>query len=209
MYGYAGTILEIDLTTHKVLKRPINQQLATQFLGGAGYACAELFPLLSKDTDPLSPANKLFFMTGPLTGTMATSSGRMVVCAKSPLTGIWGESNTGSHIGVQFKKAGYDGVLIHGKADSPAYIEINDDRVEIKDASHLWGKGIFETSALLKTLEGFTRPKILAIGPAGEHLVKFAMIGSENRAFGRTGMGAVMGSKNLKAIVIQGTQRWL
>ncbi len=205
--GYTGTILEIDLTERKVLKRPLNPKIASQFLGGAGYACAELFPLLSKDTHPLGPENKLFFMTGPLTGTMATSSGRMVACAKSPLTGIWGESNSGSLIGVSFKKAGYDGVLIHGKADSPVYIEIFDDRVEIKSAENLWGKGIFETTSILKSLEGFKRPRVMAIGPAGEHLVKYAIIGSEERAFGRTGMGAVMGSKNLKAIVVEGTQK--
>lgn len=207
MKGFTKTILEINLSKNSVVKTPLNEEIAREFLGGAGYACATLFPLLSKETDPLGPDNKLFFMTGPLTGTTATSSGRMVVCAKSPLTGIWGESNSGSDACIQLKKAGYDGVLIHGKAKSPVYIEIHDDIVTIKPAEHLWGRGIYETTSTLKKLENFKKPRVIAIGPAGENLVKFAIIGSEERAFGRTGMGAVMGSKNLKAIVIQGSQK--
>jgi aldehyde:ferredoxin oxidoreductase len=207
MKGYMGTILEINLTDGSIKKTPLDEKLAQLFLGGAGYACAALLPLLSKDTDPLGPDNKLFFMTGPLTGTMATSTGRMVVCAKSPLTDILGESNTGSDICVQIKKAGYDGIMIHGAAKSPVYIEILDDQVEIKDASELWGKKIYETTEILKKIEKFKRPRVMAIGPAGENLVKYSIIGSEERAFGRTGMGAVMGSKKLKAIVIQGTKK--
>ncbi|UYP46118.1 Tungsten-containing aldehyde ferredoxin oxidoreductase [Candidatus Lokiarchaeum ossiferum] len=205
MKGFTKTILEINLSKNSVKKTPLNEDIARKFLGGAGYACATLFPLLSKETDPLGPDNKLFFMTGPLTGTTATSSGRMVVCAKSPLTGIWGESNSGSDACIQLKKAGYDGILIHGKAKAPVYLEILDEQVVIKPADHLWGKGIYETTSHLKNLEKFKKPRVMAIGPAGENLVNFAIIGSEERAFGRTGMGAVMGSKNLKAIVIQGS----
>lgn len=202
-----GTILEIDLTTKKIEKTPLNMNLVEQFLGGAGYACAYLFQHLTKETDPLGPDNKLFFMTGPLTGTSATSTGRMVVCAKSPLTNIWGEANSGSHICVQIKKAGYDGIIIHGASKSPVYLEINDDEVEIKDASNLWGKGLYEITDILKSNEKFKYGRVLGIGKAGENLVKYSIIGSEERAFGRTGLGAVMGSKKLKAIVVKGSKK--
>ena len=200
--GFMGQILEINLTNSEIKKTPLNEDLAMRFLGGAGYACATLLPLISKDTNPLGPENKLFFMTGALTGTMATSTGRMVVCAKSPLTGIWGECNSGSDVCVQIKKAGYDGILIHGAASTPKYLEIADDHVELKDADHLWGKGIYETTEILKSDSRFAKGRVITIGPAGENLVRFSNIGSEERAFGRTGMGAVMGSKKLKAIEI-------
>ncbi|MFW9827545.1 MAG: aldehyde ferredoxin oxidoreductase family protein, partial [Candidatus Thorarchaeota archaeon] len=159
---------------------------------------------LDKSTDALSPDNILIFMTGPLCGSNAPTSGRFVVCAKSPLTGIWGESNCGGFFGPELKKAGYDGIIILGSSNTPKYIEITQNFVKIKDATNLWGKGIFETSNILKENHGSEFVRVACIGPAGENLVKYAIIASEDKAAGRTGMGAVMGSKKLKAITVRG-----
>ena len=208
MYGYMGKLLSADLTKGEIYSEDLDQKLCELFLGGAGYAAAYLFNELSQKTDPLGPENVLMFMTGPLTGTLAPNTSRIVACAKSPMSGLWGESNCGGTFAMTLKKAGWDGIIIRGKAESPVYIEILDDKVQIKAANELWGKGIYETHKILKSsIQGLEPNKIVvaAIGPAGERLVKFAMIGSEERAFGRTGMGAVMGSKNLKAIVLSGS----
>ncbi|MCP4760592.1 MAG: aldehyde ferredoxin oxidoreductase family protein [archaeon] len=204
--GFMGQILEIDLTTKSVKTTPLDEKIAEKFLGGAGYATAALFPLINKDTDPLGPDNILFFMTGPLLGTSAVCTGRMAVCAKSPVTGILGESNTGSFINLQIKKAGYDGIMIRGASDKPVYIKIVDDQVEIKDAGDLWGKNIYETSKVLKESEDLKMGRVMCIGPAGENLVQYSIIASNERAFGRCGMGAIMGSKKLKAVIVRGTK---
>ena len=207
MKGFTGKILEVDLSTKTTKTTPLDEKLAEQFLGGAGYACASLISEITKDTNPLGPENVMFLMSGPLLGSKGLCTGRVVACAKSPLSGIWAESNTGGQIGVQMKSAGYDGIVIRGAADQPVYLEILDDKVEIKDAGSFWGKGIEETTAILKADEAFKRGQVAAIGPAGENLVKYAIIGCEERAFGRTGLGAVMGSKKLKAIVIKGSHK--
>ena len=205
MKGYMGKILKVDLSSKKVSNIPLDKKLVDQFLGGAGYATAVLFKMLDKHTDPLGPENVLFFMSGPLLGTLATCTGRLVVCAKSPYTGILGESNAGNYIAPMIKRAGFDGILITGVSKTPVYLEITDDKAKIKDATDLWGKGIFESSEiLLKTLG--SRAKVMCIGPGGENLAKFANIGGDTRSFGRTGMGAVMGSKKLKAIIALGTK---
>jgi aldehyde:ferredoxin oxidoreductase len=206
MLGFNGKILKVDLTTRAISTIPLEKNLVEKFLGGAGYATAVLFKMLDRDTDPLGPKNVLFFMSGPLLGTLATCTGRLVVCAKSPYTGILGESNCGNYIAPQIKRAGFDGILITGASNTPVYLEITNDKAEIKDASHVWGKGIVETSEILTRPLG-PRAKIACIGPGGENLVKFAMIGGDTRAFGRTGMGAVMGSKKLKAIVALGSKQ--
>ncbi len=208
MNGYMGKILSIDLTKGIIASEELNQKLCDLFLGGAGYAAAYLFNEISQKTDPLSPENVLMFMTGPLTGTLAPNTSRMVACAKSPMSGLWGESNCGGTFAMTLKKAGWDGIIIRGKAKSPVYIEIIDDKVQIKPADTVWGKGIYETHKILKSsVQGIEANKLVvaAIGPAGERLVKYSIIGSEERAFGRTGMGAVMGSKNLKAIILTGS----
>lgn len=144
-------------------------------------------------------------MTGPLIGTFAPNTGRWVVCSKSPYTGIWGESNCGSWFGAEIKKAGYDGIEIAGASEKSIYIAIKDNDIQIKNAEHLWGKGTFETSKLLKKEFGNDKAKVACIGKAGEKMVKYASIISEQRAAGRTGMGAIFGSKKIKAVIVKGS----
>ena len=182
------------------------EEIAKNFLGGSGYACRYLYDKLSIDTNPLSPENIIIIMTGPLNGTFAPNTGRWVVCSKSPYTGIWGESNCGSWFGAELKKAGYDGIIISGASDEPVYLEIKDNEVQLKDANFLWGRGTFYTTEKLKVLFGDEKAKVACIGQAGENLVKYANIVSEERAAGRTGMGAIFGSKKLKAIIVKGTK---
>ncbi|TFG20092.1 MAG: aldehyde ferredoxin oxidoreductase, partial [Promethearchaeota archaeon] len=207
MKGFTGKLLKVDLSLKKIEDEPLDEEIAASFLGGAGYCVGYLYEKINKDTDPLSSENVLMFMTGPLCGSNAPTTGRYVVCAKSPLTGIWGESNCGGYFGPELKKAGYDGIIITGASDEPVYLEINEDKTILKDASKLWGKGTFETTNLLKKEIGSDLARVACIGQAGENLVRYATIGSEEKAAGRTGMGAVMGSKKLKAIVIKAKKR--
>ncbi|MFX1389544.1 MAG: aldehyde ferredoxin oxidoreductase family protein [Promethearchaeota archaeon] len=201
--GFVGKILKLNLTTNIISIEKINERFAEDFLGGAGYSCRYLYDKIEEDTNPLSSNNILMFMTGPFCGSNVPTTGRFVVCAKSPYTGIWGESNCGGFFGPELKKAGYDGIILEGASNNPVYLEIMENGSEIKDASNLWGKGILETSKILKEQYG-SLSRVACIGQAGEHLVKYAIIASEEKAAGRTGMGAVMGSKKLKAIVIRG-----
>jgi aldehyde:ferredoxin oxidoreductase len=203
--AFRGYLLSIDLTELVVKKEPLNQDFAKNFLGGAGYACRYLYDKLDKDTDPLSPKNIIMIMNGPLNGTFAPNSGRWVICSKSPYTNMWGESNCGSWFGAEIKKAGYDGIIISGASETPVYLEIRDERVEIKDARSLWGKGTEFTTNKLKEVYGDDGAKVACIGQAGENLVKYANIISEQRAAGRTGMGAIFGSKKLKGIIVKGS----
>jgi aldehyde:ferredoxin oxidoreductase len=205
--GFTGKILTVNLINQEISEELLNEEIAKDFLGGAGYCCRYLYDYIEKDTDPLSPDNILMFMTGPFCGSNIPTSGRFVVCAKSPYTGIWGESNCGGYFGPELKKAGYDGIIIKGASENPVYLEINENNAKIIDASFLWGKGIFETSRILKEQLGSPQTRIACIGQAGENLVKYAIIASEEKAAGRTGMGAVMGSKKLKAITIRGIKR--
>ncbi len=207
MKGFEGKLLVVNLSNKEISEEQINDSIAEKFLGGAGYACRYLYDKINKDTDPLSPDNILMFMTGLFCGSNAPTSGRFVVCAKSPLTGIWGESNCGGFFGPELRKAGYDGIVIIGASDNPVYLDVKENGAEIKDASHLWGKGTFETSKILKDKSGSPLTRVACIGQAGENLVKYAIIASEEKAAGRTGMGTVMGSKKLKAITVRGTKR--
>ncbi|MFX0141537.1 MAG: aldehyde ferredoxin oxidoreductase N-terminal domain-containing protein, partial [Candidatus Hodarchaeota archaeon] len=150
MKAFAGKLLIINLTNKKVSEEPIDESIAENFLGGTGYSCRYLYDKIQEDTDPLSPENILMFMTGPFCGSNIPASGRFAVCAKSPLSGIWGESSCGGYFGPELKKARYDGIVIKGASNNPVYLEINENDVDIKDASSLWGKGIFETSKILK-----------------------------------------------------------
>lgn len=207
MKGFIGKLLKVDLTKKSIADEPLNENIAKDFLGGAGYCCRYLYPLLDKNTDPLSPKNVLMLMTGPFTGSNISTGGRFIVCAKSPYTGFWGESNCGGFFGPELKKAGYDGIVISGASDKPVYLEITDAGTKIKDATHLWGKGTLETSEILKKESGSNLTRVACIGQAGENLVKYATIASEEKAAGRTGMGAVMGSKKLKAITARGKKK--
>ena len=202
--GWVGTILRVNLTEGSIKKEPLNMQDANDYVGARGlgtkYFCNEVDPKV----DPLSPANKLIFMTGPLTGTAACSSGRYEVVSKSPLTGIIGASNSGGHFGPELKYAGYDGIIFEGKAGKPVYLNIDDDKVELLDAGEFWGMGVHEVTDALEAKHG--KVHVATIGRPGERMMLYAAImNDKNRAAGRGGMGAVMGSKNLKAVVVRGT----
>ena len=203
--SYAGKILRINLTTGEIRKEDLPENLARKFIGGRGLASKILFDELDPKVDPLSPDNKIIFATGPLTGTPAPTGGRYMVVTKGPLTGTIASSNSGGFWGAELKMAGYDMIIVEGKAEKPVYISIMEDDVKIKDASHLWGLNTHETTDKLLEEFGDEKAKVACIGPAGENLVKFAcVINDKHRAAGRTGVGAVMGSKNLKAIVVRG-----
>lgn len=204
--GYAGRILFIDLTRQKYVTKPLEISVAKQFIGGSGLAAYLLWNMLNEKTHPLSPDNVLVIATGPATGALAPSAGRVMVAAKSPLTGIWGESHAGGFFGPQIKYAGYDAIVITGRSSEPTTLVIDDDNVIFYRSQHLWG--LDTKISTNEILDKFGRDfHVMVIGPAGENLVKFASIMVDYyRAFGRTGMGAVMGSKNLKAIAVRGSR---
>jgi aldehyde:ferredoxin oxidoreductase len=204
--GWIGKILRINLTEGSIKVEDLNYELAEKFLGGRGLATKYIYNEVDPNIDPLSPENKLIFATGPLTGTYGAANGRYMVVTKAPLTGTIGSSNSGGYFGPELKFAGYDMLIVEGKAEKPVYISIYNDKVEIKDASHLWGKTTHETVDALKA-EFHEDAKIACIGPAGERLSFLAnVINDKHRAAGRSGVGAVMGSKNLKAVAVRGTK---
>jgi aldehyde:ferredoxin oxidoreductase len=206
MLGWIGNFLQVDLTKKKAVPQRYNEDLALNFLGGRGFAVKTLWDTLPQGTDPLSPQNKLIFASGPLTAIGLPNSGKLVVAAKSPLTGGYGDGNIGSLAAVCMRKAGYDALIIEGKAETPVILHIKDGATEFLNAKDFWGTSSFETEERLRKQYGRV-VGILSIGQAGENLVKFAtVVSQEGRAGGRPGMGAVMGSKNLKAIVIEGTK---
>ena len=205
MYGYTGKILRLNLTERKVVVEDLDMKLAKQFIGGRGLGHKYFMDEVDAKVDALSPENKLIIATGPLTGTPTPTGGRYMVVTKSPLSGTAASSNSGGFWGAELKFAGYDMIIIEGKADTPVYIDIVDEKVEIKDAKHLWGKVVSETTEALKAVS-HDKAKVLTIGPAGEKLSLIAAVMNDlYRAAGRSGVGAVMGSKNLKAIVVKGS----
>ncbi len=207
MYGYQGKILRINLTTSTYQVEALNEELAKKFVGGRGLGTKLYSDEVAPDVDALSPDNKLFIVTGPLTGTPTPTGGRYMVVTKSPLTGTIASSNSGGYWGPELKFAGYDLVIVEGKAEAPVYVMIEDDKIEFRSAAHLWGKIVSDTT---KTLEAETpeKSRILTIGPAGEKLSNIAAVMNDYcRAAGRSGVGAVMGSKNLKAIVVKGSKK--
>ncbi|MFX1482008.1 MAG: aldehyde ferredoxin oxidoreductase family protein [Promethearchaeota archaeon] len=204
MHGYMGRVLVADLTKRETSDIQLDKSLANKYLGGSGYAARLLYGMLDSTVDPLGPENVLLFMTGPLVGTLAPSTGRLVVCGRSPVTNLWGESHVGGHFGALLKFSGYDGVLIRGRAESPVLLHIDSGKVELLPAEHIWGELTDRTQEVLK--KDFGRVKVACIGPAGENLVKFAGIVTDERVSARCGLGAVMGSKNLKAIVVAGDE---
>jgi aldehyde:ferredoxin oxidoreductase len=202
MGGYMGRSLDIDLSTGRVRDLPIPPDEQRLYLGGKGLATRLLYDHTPPGMDPYDPKMVLIFSTGPVTGTAAPQSNRFVVTTKSPLTGAIGNSTCGGNFATKLKKAGIDLVLVRGKAEKPSYIEITDGEAVIKDATDLWGKGTRDTQAALPKAYGKA-----VIGPAGENKVRFAGIVSEERIAGRCGTGAVMGSKNLKAIIANGRNK--
>jgi aldehyde:ferredoxin oxidoreductase len=209
MGGYKNRILEVDLSKSRMTTTDVPDEDKRRFIGGSGVAAKLFFDRFNPGIDPLSPDNPLIIMNGPLTGTTLPGTSRFAVCGKSPLTGIWGEGTCGGNFGPELKFAGLDGIIFKGAPPTPVYLVIEDDKVEIRDAKDLWGMDNYAVTDLLKERHGKERnPKVLSIGPAGENLVKFAAICNDKGDFiGRTGMGALMGSKRLKALVVKGTKR--
>ena len=198
-------ILKIDLSTGKTEQYTIPPQWERDFLGGASLAARILYSSLTQELDPFSPEAPLLFMTGPMTGTSGPTTGRFVVCGKGPATGLWAESNIGGFWGTELRTAGYDGLWITGRAEVPVYLWLKGSKLEVRGASDLWGQNTYTTQETVKEAIGEKSARVCVIGPAGEKRVLFASIMCDHgRMAGRTGLGAVMGAKNLKAIAVRG-----
>jgi len=210
MYGYAGSILRVNLAesnpTRACTIEPLKRELASDYIGGKGFGAKVLFEEIEPRIDPYDPANLLIFATGPVNGTTLSGAAKFCAVFKSPLTGIWGESQCGGYFAPQLKYAGYDMIIIQGRSEKPVYLSIEDEKIEIRNATHLWGKDAFETEEIIKKDHG-KKLQVLSIGPAGENLVRYACIShAKGRQFGRCGAGAVMGSKRLKAVAVRGSE---
>ncbi|MBV5285186.1 MAG: aldehyde ferredoxin oxidoreductase family protein [Methyloversatilis discipulorum] len=204
--AWTRKILRVNLTDRTCKSEPLNMQWAQDYLGQRGLATKYLVSEIDPKVDPLSPDNKIIWATGPLTGTMASTGGRYSVVTKGPLTGAIACSNSGGYFGAELKFAGWDMVIIEGRASSPVYLSIENDKVEIRDASHLWGKTVWETEEAIKAAHQDPQVRVSCIGRTGEAGVLYAAIVNDlHRAAGRSGVGAVAGSKNLKALVVRGT----
>jgi aldehyde:ferredoxin oxidoreductase len=206
MHGWTGKILRVDLTRKKAVAQEFDANFAQTWLGGRGFAVKLLWDELKPGTDAFSPENKLILAAGPLTGASLPSSSKLVVAAKSPLTGGYGDGNVGTWACVHMRRSGYDAIVFEGKAETPTIVKIEDDKTEFLNGEEYWGRGVFETEKDLKKKYGNVTG-VVSIGKAGENKVKFAnIISQEGRGGGRPGIGAVMGSKNLKAVAIKGTK---
>ncbi|MDI6873569.1 MAG: aldehyde ferredoxin oxidoreductase family protein [Actinomycetota bacterium] len=209
MGGNWGKVLKVDLTERTIEEEVIPEEHYRDFLGGSGLAAKWFFDHRGWEAEPLSPENPLMIMNGPLSGTNYPGVSRLEICARSPLTGIWGEASMGGHFSPQLKRTGYDGIIVLGASEKPVYLYVTDEGAEIRDASHLWGKDTYETEELLKQEVGDKRAQVICIGPAGENLVKFAnVMNDRGSTAGRCGMGAVMGYKRLKAVVARGNKKF-
>ncbi len=206
-YGYNGKILRVNLSSGEISTEEPEEDIYRSYFGGTSLVAYYLLRELKPGIDPLGPDNKLIFATGPVTGVPLAGSGRHTVGAKSPLTGAFGDAQSGGFFGAELKHAGFDAIIVEGQSERPVYLLILDGKAELKDAAHLWGKTTGDTEAILRQEVGERHLRISAIGPAGEKLVRYACIINDLRdAAGRTGMGAVMGSKRLKAIAVRGHQ---
>ncbi|MFP3239422.1 MAG: aldehyde ferredoxin oxidoreductase family protein [Caldivirga sp.] len=206
MRGWAGRLLRVDLSSGRYWIQDIDPSILVSFVGGRGLAVKLLWDELRPGVDPLSPLNKLVIAAGPLTGYPGPNTGKLVIAAKSPLTGGYGDGNIGSWASVHLRKAGFDAMVIEGASPKPVYLYVEDDKVSLMPADDLWGLDTFETEDRLRRVHG-SNVGMLIIGPAGENLVRFAtVVAQRGRSGGRPGMGAVMGSKRLKAIVVRGTR---
>jgi len=205
MKGWIGKILRVDLTKGEWKVEELDPKLGAKFIGGRGLGSKILFDEIDPKVDPFSPNNKLIMATGPLTGTGASAAGRYMVITKAPLTGTIACSNSGGHFGAELKFAGFDLIIFEGKAKGPVYLYIEDGKAEIRDAKSIWGKTTHETTDQILS-ETDMDARVACIGPAGEKLVRYAcVINDKHRAAGRSGVGAVMGSKNLKAVAVKGS----
>lgn len=206
MSGLWGKILRVDLENSTITEEAIPDDWIKKFVGGRGLAVRYLIEDVPKGADPLGPENRLIFMTGPLTGTPSPSASRYTVVTKSPLTGIFAEANAGGYWAPSFKGNGYDGIIFEGVSPDPVYLIIEEGEAELRDAEHLWGKNVSETTEIIQEELG-EEFEVSCIGEAGENLVKYAAImNNHHRAAGRCGVGAVMGSKRLKAVAVHGTK---
>ncbi|NIR86700.1 aldehyde ferredoxin oxidoreductase, partial [Candidatus Bathyarchaeota archaeon] len=207
MFGYMGSVLRVNLTKQRFSTQNLQEDLVRKFVGGNGFGITFLFREVGKHVDPLAPENKLIFATGPLTGTSIPVAVEFGVFAKSPLTGHLGESYSSGFFAPQLKRSGYDALIIEGRASKPVYLRIVDGDVRLEGAEDLWGRDCWETEEILRREEASKGSGVLTIGPGGENMVRFACVTSDfYRQAGRTGMGAVMGSKRLKAIVVKGSK---
>jgi aldehyde:ferredoxin oxidoreductase len=205
--SWAGKILRVNLTAGTVKSEPLNMKWAKEYLGSRGLATRYIVEEVDPKVDPLSAANKIIWATGPLTGTMASTGGRYTVVTKGPLTGAIACSNSGGYWGAELKMAGWDMIIFEGASPKPVYLFVSDDVAELRDGSALWGHSVWETEETLKKLHQDPLLRISSIGLAGENKVLFAAVVNDlHRAAGRSGVGAVMGSKNLKAIAVRGTK---
>ena len=206
MNGYAGKILRVNLSENRIWTEEPPASFYRRYLGGQGFIAHYLVKELPAGVDPLGPDNLLIFATGTITGVPVAGAGRSAVGCKSPLTGGYGEADVGGFFGAELKQAGYDAVVVQGKADKPVYLWIHNGEVELRSAEHLWGKTTLETQEAITEELGERRARMAMIGPGGEKLVRYAcVINDVKHAAGRTGVGAVMGSKNLKAVAARGT----
>ncbi len=208
MYGYSGKIIRVDLTSGKIKFDRISEEFCAKYIGGYGFGAKILWDELKAGVDPLSPENILIYAVGPVPGTILPTSSKYGVFAKSPLTGLFGMSISSGCVGQQMRRAGYDMVIFTGRAEKPVYLMVDDDDVTLKSAEHLWGqKDSWETEEIIREENDDMKIAVASIGQAGEHLSKIACITNDrNRQAGRTGMGAVMGSKNLKAVAFRGSK---
>lgn len=207
MNGWMGTILRVDLSKGRVSKEPLEMEFAHKYIGGRGFNSKALYDEIKPGVEPLGPDNRLIFGIGPCNGTPVPGSSRFTITAKSPMSGFIGDSNSGGSFGSNLKYAGYDMIIVEGQAEKPVYLWIDGSQVQLRDAGHLRGKTTQETRRAIEKEVGDPRISVVSIGPAGENLVKFAcIIADMGRASGRTGMGAVMGSKKLKAVAVRGTK---
>ena len=204
--GNTGKVLRVDLTNEKIATEPLNREWARKFMGGKGLAARYLFEELKPGVDPLSPENVLEVWTGPAVGTMVPLTSRYVVVTKSPLSGTFLDSYAGGFLGPEIKYAGFDGIIIKGRAKKPVYLWLNDGKAELRDAKNVWGKDTYKTEELIRKEVGHKYARVASIGPAGEKLSPMACVVSDlTRNAGRGGAGAVFGSKNLKAVAAKGT----
>ncbi|MCK5552266.1 MAG: aldehyde ferredoxin oxidoreductase family protein, partial [Deltaproteobacteria bacterium] len=204
--GYAGQILYVNLTDGSIQVKPLDRAFALNYIGGRGFSSRILWDEVKPGTDPFSPDNVVILAAGPLNGTPTPSASRLTVATKSPMTGALGDTNSGGYWAPELKYAGFDAIAIRGKSEEPVYLWIEDGRAELRPADHLWGKKITETSQLLKEEIGDDDIHICAIGPGGENLVRYAcVVTDEEGVGGRCGIGAVIGSKKLKAVVVRGS----